>query len=730
MNKGSCSGAPLDGRLRVLSWNIHDSADKVLGSKLTDETFKNTISKSEIFCLQETKKSVKIPGYKCYNSLRENSRSGGICIGVKHEIKSYITPLKTAGLSKDIMAIKISRKVLNLPLDVVLVNIYDSPETSSYKKKLIEAGEYEESLENLDNFISICKRNCHVMICGDLNARTSKANSICGPEEEVMRELESGKFLTSDTTSHQAPRSSMDTVLNLRGKKLLDMATSQNLAILNGSIIGDAQGQFTCATYNGLSVVDYFLASYDLIPSIKSLQVQDFSDISDHTPIMCTLNAPYISLIIKNFKCLPTTRTEPGFKWIKENNDSKAKFIAGQKEPHTKIKLEKICSSSCMEHKDVSQINTSLIQAIQEVASATLVKRNPKKKNSTNKNVWFDQECRKCKRKTNKLAKRYYKHPSQENKTDFFQKKKAYRALLKQKKRRFFAKISRKINEANKVNWESFKKLKSYHKPHNDMDIEDLASFYNFFKDLYSRKSLPDESIKNLQSVLNTPSVQIKSLHETLDYVITMSELENCLNNLKHGKAVAEDGISNEFLINSTKLLRQSILKVFNECLRHGLYPWNVALITPIHKKGDKYNPDNYRAIAVGSNLGKLFSSILLNRLLIFRNMYCPDPISQLGFCKNAQTSDHIFVLNTCIQKYTAANNRLYTCFIDFQKAFDTVCREALLYKLFTLGIQGNFFKCLQYMYSNSKAKIKLINKFSESIDVLTGTEQGHPMSP
>ena len=572
MNKGSCSGAPLDGRLRVLSWNIHDSADKVLGSKLTDETFKNTISKSEIFCLQETKKSVKIPGYKCYNSLRENSRSGGICIGVKHEIKSYITPLKTAGLSKDIMAIKISRKVLNLPLDVVLVNIYDSPETSSYKKKLIEAGEYEESLENLDNFISICKRNCHVMICGDLNARTSKANSICGPEEEVMRELESGKFLTSDTTSHQAPRSSMDTVLNLRGKKLLDMATSQNLAILNGTIIGDAQGHFTCATYNGLSVVDYFLASYDLIPSIKSLQVHDFSDISDHTPIMCTLSAPNISSIIKDFKCLPTTRTEPGFKWIKENNDSKAKFIAGQKEPHTKIKLEKICSSSCMEHKDVSQINTSLIQAIQEVASATLLKRNPKK-NPTNKNVCFDQECRKCKRKTNKLAKRYYKHPSQENKTDFFQKKKAYRALLKQKKRRFFAKISRKINEANKVNWESFKKLKSYHKPHNDMDIEDLASFYNFFKDLYSRKSLPDESIKNLQSVLNTPSVQIKSLHETLDYVITMSELENCLNNLKHGKAVAEDGISNEFLINSTKLLRQSILKVFNECLRHGIYP-------------------------------------------------------------------------------------------------------------------------------------------------------------
>ena len=33
-------------------------------------------------------------------------------------------------------------------------------------------------------------------------------------------------------------------------------------------------------------------------------------------------------------------------------------------------------------------------------------------------------------------------------------------------------------------------------------------------------------------------------------------------------------------------------------------------------------------------------------------------------------------------------------------------------------------------MYQNSSPKIKLLNKLSESIDVLVGTEQGHPMSP
>ena len=99
------------GRLRIISWNIHDSSDKILGSKFTDKTFKTIIAQADIFCLQETKASVKIPGYKCYNSLRENSRSGGVCIGIKHEIKNHFTPLKTQNLSHDIVAVKISRKL-------------------------------------------------------------------------------------------------------------------------------------------------------------------------------------------------------------------------------------------------------------------------------------------------------------------------------------------------------------------------------------------------------------------------------------------------------------------------------------------------------------------------------------------------------------------------------------------------------------------------------------------
>ena len=219
-------------------------------------------------------------------------------------------------------------------------------------------------------------------------------------------------------------------------------------------------------------------------------------------------------------------------------------------------------------------------------------------------------------------------------------------------------------------------------------------------------------------------------LQDYLNDKISFEEVNGAIRKLKPGKAAGEDCIMNEFLMSTSTQLKMAITHLFNQCLEKGVYPWNVSLITPLHKKGDRYNPDNYRAIAVGSAVGKLFSNILLERLVRYRQENCPDPPNQLGFCKEAQTADHIFTLTTCVNKYLHLNKRLYSCFIDYRKAFDTVSREALLIKLSKLGIAGRYFNCIKHMYTNSRAKIKLLDKLSSAIDVTIGTEQGHPMSP
>ena len=180
-----------------------------------------------------------------------------------------------------------------------------------------------------------------------------------------------------------------------------------------------------------------------------------------------------------------------------------------------------------------------------------------------------------------------------------------------------------------------------------------------------------------------------------------------------------------------TPLCTQAVLKTFNHSLESGLYPWHTSVITPIYKSGNPFSPDNYRAIAVGSCMGKLFSSILLDRMLEFKNTYCPDPKEQLGFSKGAQTNDHILTLKTLVDKYTKKKKvKLYACFVDLRKAFDTVCRDLLLHKIACLGITGNFFNCLSDMYKNSIARIKISKLLSPDINIGKGTEQGHPLSP
>ena len=347
------------------------------------------------------------------------------------------------------------------------------------------------------------------------------------------------------------------------------------------------------------------------------------------------------------------------------------------------------------------------------------------------KSPWFDVDCIKAKRELNKAAKKCSKSPTDNTLRELYYKhRRLYRNLKIAKKDKYIEELCKDVEAGHNINWKRFNKLRKLKKEESTLDAYDMQNFCNFFRELYSKPSLPLEKTEKLKAAMSVDSEQTE-LQNMLDSAISLDELIESVKLLKKGKAVAEDLIANEFLKASNKHMLNVVLQLFNMCLEFSVYPWNASLVTPLLKKGDIYDPNNYRAIAVASNLGKLFSSILLQRLLRFRRMNNPDTPNQLGFCKNSQTCDHILTLSTCIEKYTKKlKERLYACFIDYKKAFDSVCREALLYKLWKMGIQGKFFHCIEYMYKNSTAKIKLLDKLSDDIDIACGTEQGHPLSP
>jgi hypothetical protein len=94
-------------------------------------------------------------------------------------------------------------------------------------------------------------------------------------------------------------------------------------------------------------------------------------------------------------------------------------------------------------------------------------------------------------------------------------------------------------------------------------------------------------------------------------------------------------------------------------------------------------------------------------------------------------TSDHIFLLQTIIEKVVKKNKiRLYAVFIDFKKAYDTVDRGKLFKRLQDIGINGPFLKNLKAMYETVSYKIKLKDGYLDPIKSNLGLKQGCPLSP
>jgi hypothetical protein len=87
----------------------------------------------------------------------------------------------------------------------------------------------------------------------------------------------------------------------------------------------------------------------------------------------------------------------------------------------------------------------------------------------------------------------------------------------------------------------------------------------------------------------------------------------------------------------------------------------------------------------------------------------------QIGFKAGCRTSDHIFKLKTIIiDKYLNKSKKVYACFIDFRKAFDSVIHSALFLKLLRAKIGGKFLALLKSLYSNLSLRV-IVNSHSLS---------------
>ena len=72
----------------------------------------------------------------------------------------------------------------------------------------------------------------------------------------------------------------------------------------------------------------------------------------------------------------------------------------------------------------------------------------------------------------------------------------------------------------------------------------------------------------------------------------------------------------------------------------------------------------------------------------------------------------------------------LYLCFIDYEKAFDTVRHQELLRMLERLGVDEKDMRIIRNLYYQQKAAVKVGNELTEFVDINRGVRQECVLSP
>ena len=111
------------------------------------------------------------------------------------------------------------------------------------------------------------------------------------------------------------------------------------------------------------------------------------------------------------------------------------------------------------------------------------------------------------------------------------------------------------------------------------------------------------------------------------------------------------------------------------------------------------------------SCLCKFFTNLLNSRLYTLMKGKIINPV-QIGFVENHRTTDHIFTLKMIISKHVSAmrQSKIYACFVDFKKAYDTVWHEGLFTELSKVKIKGQFLKLIESLYRQSCCAVKIGN--------------------
>ena len=577
--------------------------------------------------------------------------------------------------------------------------------------------------DNLNNDITkFCNFDTPFILTGDLNSRT-------GTEEDNFADPDIGSIrIETNNESIELPtRKNCDPIVNSHGEQILNICRIYNLKILNGRNSGDPLGNFTYYNTNlGTSAIDYSLCNQNFYRNVKNFMVLPQNELSDHCKIVTELNleASQLTELNDNYAWI---KLKTNFKWDNNRSQKFAEYLEKSNDEIAEI-----------EQRIEAGLVTSSGEKIQKLflnsAKKAFDKTAEKVKNRKNSKKWFNKTCSVLKTEVRRLGRQKYKQPLNPFLHEKYRDKlREYKGICQSSRYSFWTKKFGQIEESLNDPTEFWKKWKQC----SEVETEKITprikgeEWYNYFSTLHGGPS-PNPDLNPLPTVTIEKQPEIPG-SVSLNKPFTKDELLITIKKLKRGKATGYDRISNEMLKSAPHNVLDTILRYINLCLEKGLISKTLChdIIYPIFKDGNRKDLGNYRGICISSAILKLITSLLNERLRSRVHKLKLISKNQIGFQPSARTSDHLLTLKSIVKKYvTIGEKKLYACFIDFKKAFDSIWHMGLFHKLKEIGLNGELLSLIENIYKNTRCSVRNNNYITQFFDFGKGVRQGCPLSP